>query len=155
MEKNGLVGGGQELTTTARVLVIQAAVFIAGGLLLWWVATPLHFDEMSSLDSISWPLLWLPALAFAAPSGAVAGLSIRLGWRWWVPATVLVVIGLLALYAPMFFVAKWPGSTAQETNVTDLLAAVAGWTLYEITSSALAVTIGIAGGRHFRVEPNH
>lgn len=143
------------MTTTARVLVIQAAVFIAGGLLLWWVATPLYFDEMSSLDSISWPLLWLPALAFAVPSGTIAGLSIRLRWRWWVPVIFLVVIGVLALYAPMFFVAKWPGSTVPETDVTDLLAAVVGWTLYEITSCALAVTIGIAGGRHSRDESNH
>jgi hypothetical protein len=128
-------------------------VFAAGALLLWWVATPLYFDEMSSLGSVSWPLLLAPALAFAVLSGTFAGLSIRRQWPWSVAALVIVLISLPALYAPCFFVTEWPGSTVPETNSTDLVAALLGWALYEIVSIGLSVAIGTQGRKHLRDEP--
>jgi hypothetical protein len=136
------------LTTTRRILGAHAAVWFVGALLLWWLASPLYFDEMSSLTSISWPLLWAPALSCAGLSGTVAGLSIRRRWPWWVPAFVLVLVSLPGLYVPCFFVARWSGSTLQETNLTDLIAALLGWTLYELVSIGLAVAIGRQGREH-------
>jgi hypothetical protein len=141
------------MTTVARVLVIQVVVFLTGALLIWWAATPLYFDQISALESISWPLLLVPALALAVPSGAFAGLSIRGRWPLWIAGLVLVLIGLPAIYAPFFFVAHWPGSTVLETNFTDLVAALLGWSLYGIASSALAVGLGRLGRRHLRDSP--
>lgn len=132
------------------MLVVQVTVFVVGAVLLWRVATPLYFDELSSLGSVSWPLLWAPALAFAVLSGTFAGLSVRRGWHWWVATMILVLVGLPALYAPMFFVAEWPGSTVPETNFTDLVAALLGWSLYAIASVGLAVAIGTPDRNHLR-----
>ncbi|RNM12691.1 hypothetical protein [Nocardioides pocheonensis] len=125
-----------------RLLLVQGAVFAAGGLLLWWFATPVYVDGLSALTSVSWPLLLVPALALAALAGTLAGLCIRFGRRWWLAGTSLVLVSLPALYPPLFLVGKWPGSTVQETNLSDLVAAVLGWALYVVTSSGLTAVVG-------------
>jgi hypothetical protein len=153
MGRQGFVVSSGRLTTTRRILGAHAAMWFAGSLLLWWLASPLYLDEMSSLTSVSWPLLWAPALSCAGVSGTVAGLSIRRRWPWWVPGVVLVLVSMAALYVPCFFVARWPGSTLQETNLTDLIAALLGWTLYEVVSIGLAVAIGRQGRGHLMDEP--
>jgi hypothetical protein len=136
------------MTTVRRVFVVQLAVFLTGALLLCWVATPLYFDEISSLESVSWPLLWVPALALSALGGTIAGLCLQRRWPWWVAAAGLVLVGVPAIGPPMFFVTDWPGSTVSETNFTDLVAASHGWMLYVTLSTGLALAVGgrAAGG---------
>ena len=129
-------------TPVARLLLVQGAVFLAGGLLIWWFATPVHVDALSALASVSWPLLFVPAVALAVLAGILAGLCIRLGRPWWLAGISLALVSLPALYPPLFLVGRWPGSTVQETDLSDLVAAMLGWALYVITSGGLAAVVG-------------
>ena len=134
-----------KVSTLERVLIGQGTIFVAGALLLWQVATPVYFDDASGLQSIDWPLLWVPALVFAGLSGTLAGLSIRMGWPWWIAALAICLVGLPAFYLPFFFVGDVPGSTVPDTNFTDLVAALLGWTLFNLASAGLAVAVSTLG----------
>jgi hypothetical protein len=117
---------------------------IVGGLLLLWSALPLEFDSLSGLESISWPLLWIPALVLAAVAGTLEGISIRLGWPWWVAVSVFGVASFPAFVPPMFFVG-WPEEFQPYTQVTELAAALLGWTFFVAASLVLAMAIGTLG----------
>lgn len=127
------------------MLIGQAAAFVVGALLLWRIATPVYFDDMSGLESITWSLLWVPGLVLAVLSGTLAGSSFRLGWPWWIAAIGSGLVSLLAFYPPFFFVGEAPGETVPETNFTELVAALLGWTLYNVASVGLALAIGSPG----------
>lgn len=139
---------GRDVTAVARLLLVQGSVFVAGGLLLWWFATPVYDDGLSALASVSWPLLFVPAVALAVLAGTLASLCIRSGRPWWLAGISLVLVSLPALYPPLFLVGRWPGSTVQETNLSDLVAATLAWALYVVMSSGLAAAVGRPSRRH-------
>jgi len=135
------------MSTIARLSLAHLAVLIVGGLLLLWSAIPLEFDSASGLKSISWPILWVPALVLATLAGTVEGVSLRLSWPWWVAVVVFGVASVPAFVPPVLFVG-WPEEFQPCTPATSLAAALLGWTLFIAASLGLAIAVGTLGHDH-------
>jgi hypothetical protein len=124
-----------------RLLRVHLGAYALGALLLIVVALPVASPNGLGLDSVSWPLLMVPAVVLAAVGGLVEGLAFRagraaLGW------SILAVVVLLGMAAPLSFVGRWPGELDTATDSGLLLAAEAGWTASMALLTAVAVAVG-------------
>jgi hypothetical protein len=120
---------------------VHLSVYALGALLLLVVALPVASPNGLGLDSVSWPLLLVPAAVVAAMGGLVEGLAFRaqrsaLGW------SALAVVVLLGMAAPLFFVGRWPGELRTATDTGLLVAAEAGWAAFMALLTASAVAAG-------------
>jgi hypothetical protein len=127
--------GGLDGTTRQAA----AITLVLGALLIWWFASPVAVSGGSSLSSLDWPLLVVPALFLAAVAGVPAGLLVR-HRRPRAAIAVLWAVSLPALYPPLLFVGDWPGEDATiPTDLSNVIAALVGWALFVVAAGAIAL----------------
>lgn len=141
--------------TRGRLLLVHLSVYAIGALLLWWIASPIRGGDIAGLESVSWPMLSVPALVLGLVGGSVEGLARRIsrhgfGWIAWVVFGVASVVGF---YPAAFFVGRLPSESERfPTGIDDFIAAELAWLVFLVILTGIAVAVAGSAGQSPTVD---